>query len=167
MQQLWSQILAGEVNKQGSFSIRTINLLSSLSIKDALLFRKLCTFILSITIIDNNSTDSYVLLDIRDINKPPFNISFSEIIHLESIYFISLNISTGYILRKHEIKINYNGQVLNIRTRLNNEPSISIGDVALTSIGKELSLIVKPEIDYNILNYWEKYYIDKDYDVSK
>lgn len=44
MQGLWAQVLAGEANSPGSYSKRTVNLLSDLDKKDAELFQTLCRF---------------------------------------------------------------------------------------------------------------------------
>ncbi len=44
MQCLWSRLLAGEANKPGSYSKRTIELISNLDKSDAHLFTKLCTY---------------------------------------------------------------------------------------------------------------------------
>ncbi len=44
MQQLWARILAGEANKPGAFSKRTVNLLADLDKVDADLFSRLCNF---------------------------------------------------------------------------------------------------------------------------
>ena len=44
MQQLWSRVLAGEANRPGAFSKRTVNLLADLDKRDAELFTRLCGF---------------------------------------------------------------------------------------------------------------------------
>jgi hypothetical protein len=44
MQELWSRVLAGEANGPGTFSKRTVNLLSDLDKRDAELFTRLCGF---------------------------------------------------------------------------------------------------------------------------
>ena len=44
MQSLWSRVLAGEANDPGTYSKRTVNLLSDLDKRDAELFTKLCGF---------------------------------------------------------------------------------------------------------------------------
>ena len=162
MQHLWSQVLAGESNKQGSFSTRTVNLLSSLSADDALMFRKLCTFTLSI-----NDIEPYIILDIGNLGKLPFNISYPEIVHLENIGFISLDNTNGYSITAKEIEIKYYGIMLLIKLPPNSKSSIYIGNVVLTTIGEEMSSIVTPEINYDILDYWENYYISKGYKVSR
>lgn len=43
MQELWGRVLAGEVAKPGSFSLRTLNVLKSLSREEAELFRLACS----------------------------------------------------------------------------------------------------------------------------
>ncbi len=48
VQELWARILAGEANKPGSFSRKTVNLMSDLSRSDAVLFERLCCFVWSI-----------------------------------------------------------------------------------------------------------------------
>ena len=45
MQNIKSQVLSGEANSPGSFSKRTVNLLSDLDKKDAELFQTLCRFV--------------------------------------------------------------------------------------------------------------------------
>jgi hypothetical protein len=45
MQKLWAHVLAGEANVPGSFSKRTVNLLSDLDKRDADLFTNLCGFV--------------------------------------------------------------------------------------------------------------------------
>ena len=45
MQVLWARILAGEANVPGSYSMKTINILSSIDKTDAKAFAKLCAFV--------------------------------------------------------------------------------------------------------------------------
>ena len=44
MQILWARVLAGEANAPGTYSKRTVNLLSDFDKSDAELFTKLCGF---------------------------------------------------------------------------------------------------------------------------
>lgn len=48
VQELWARIIAGEANKPGSFSRKTVNMMSDLSRSDAELFERLCCFVWSI-----------------------------------------------------------------------------------------------------------------------
>ena len=45
MQELWSLVLAGEANTQGTYSKRTVNFLADLDKNEAQLFTKLCGFV--------------------------------------------------------------------------------------------------------------------------
>ena len=45
MQSLWAKILAGEADKPGSFSKRTVDIVNALSKEDALLFSDFCQFV--------------------------------------------------------------------------------------------------------------------------
>lgn len=45
MQKVWGKILAGEVSKPGSFSVRTLELLSNLNQQEAELFRKVSSYV--------------------------------------------------------------------------------------------------------------------------
>lgn len=49
MQELWAKILAGEVRKPGSFSLRTLEKLRNMTQKEAELFRRIAEFILKET----------------------------------------------------------------------------------------------------------------------
>jgi hypothetical protein len=51
MQRLWSKLLAGEANRPGTISKRTVNLLADLDKRDAELFTSLCDFA---WVIENN-----------------------------------------------------------------------------------------------------------------
>lgn len=47
MQELWSKILAGEINNQGSFSLRTMETLRNMNQKEALLLEKMANLVLT------------------------------------------------------------------------------------------------------------------------
>ena len=64
MQNIWARVLAGEANMPGSFSRRTVNLLSDLEKRDAERFEKLCGFGWTI---ENQSPLLFPLVfDVRD-----------------------------------------------------------------------------------------------------
>lgn len=48
MQILWGKLLAGEVQRPGSFSLRTLNVLKNLTQNEASIFRTLCLMCLSV-----------------------------------------------------------------------------------------------------------------------
>ena len=57
MKALWAKILAGEIEHPGSFSMRTMNVVSMLSRKEAEVIGKMAQFVLY----DHNSHDAYIL----------------------------------------------------------------------------------------------------------
>ena len=61
MQELWARILAGEVARQGSTSIRTLNVLRNLDQSTARLFRRLCSVAVSISLPEDHSLDHRVV----------------------------------------------------------------------------------------------------------
>ena len=61
MQILWGRLLAGEITKPGSFSIRTLDFIKSMSTEEAELFTSFCRFVL------------------RSPEKIPFRIEFDDV----------------------------------------------------------------------------------------
>jgi hypothetical protein len=85
MQSLWSRVLAGEANRPGSYSTRTVNFLSTLDRKDAEQFATLCRFIweieITVPLIYNTSSEVY----------SKNGLTFEILNHLESIGLIQFN----------------------------------------------------------------------------
>ena len=110
MQEIWARILAGEIAKPSSFSLKTIDTLKNISKKDADLFVKLCSHSFS------NGNQSLFLPRYDDyLNKR--NILYSDIMKLseQGLIFnngtISLNIT---INNESKILFNNNGLVMTI-----------------------------------------------------
>ena len=91
MQRLWAKVLAGEVNKPGSFSKRTLEFPSTLEKDEAHLFTRLCSFVVSdlglpTPVILNHDASIYVQL----------GINYNSLSHLESIGLIRFHRLTGW-----------------------------------------------------------------------
>lgn len=94
MQKIWAKILAGEIKKPRSFSLRTLQLLRSMSQKDAECFLKLSKF----TILDED-TFAFVVDPAMKLNKNYEHnvsdpISYSEYLSLLELGLISSNTSS-------------------------------------------------------------------------
>lgn len=76
MQALWGKILAGEVKKPKTFSLRTLDLLRNLSQEEAVIFNTVAHYAVS------NSKGSYIFKGIDNWVLHSFNISFSDILLL-------------------------------------------------------------------------------------
>ena len=156
MQTLWSNILAGEANRPGTFSKRTIIFMSSLDKEDAQLFTKLCGFNWIINdnqpLIYNTSADIYT----------EHGIDFGTLKHLDAIGLISLESVTGYqqigIMQKATLFYQNTSFILEFQKEKDN--NLKIGKVLLTSMGKELASICRPEkivgFEEYVMNEWIK-----------
>ena len=98
MQSLWSRVLAGEANVPGTYSKRTVNLLSDLDKSDAELFTKLCGFGWMIGDVVP------LVFDIRAEIYNRHGINLSTLSHLESIGLVrrlTTLVSNGLICPKN------------------------------------------------------------------
>lgn len=153
MQELWSKILAGESNKPGTYSKRTIEVLSNLDKSDAVLFTNLCKFVWSFgelqPLIFDHQNDIY--------NK--YGINFSTLMHLDEIGLISFNSTTGFLRKgfRKNAAVFYYGRPLQIEFNKDKDNQMQTGNVLLTSIGKELALIANS----NKLDEFYDYVVEK------
>lgn len=157
MQNLWAKILAGEANKAGSFSKRTIEIVSNLEKRDAELFTKLGGFGFNIlgrisVLIYFNPASNYDYyspeLAIYKNNK----IRSDKLFHLEAIGVIQVSQSESYTLGELPICLEVYYYKTRINVELNPNPNnygeIDVGNVALTKSGEELAAICSSqEID--------------------
>ena len=137
MQSLWSRVLAGEANDPGSYSKRTVNLLSDLDKNDAELFTKLCGFGWQIgnvvPLVFDEQAEIY--------NK--HEIHFGTLSHLESIGLVQFGGITGFqrfSLPKNFV-VYYYGKALHMEMTKETDNELSIGKILLTKIGQELASI--------------------------
>ncbi len=144
MKDIWASILAWEANKPGSFSKRTVNFMQSLDKNDALLFTKLCSFVVEFwslqPIILNLKSDIYM-------NNW---IDFSVLKHLDWIWLISYSSVSGYrknnLLKFAQIFIwKDRKQALMFKFWEESWNYLPTWKVLFTSVGMELAKICTPE----------------------
>jgi hypothetical protein len=148
MQALWSKVLAGEANSPGSFSKRTVNMLSSLDQRDAEAFQLLCSFSWKI--------GEYVPL-IFNLNSDIYDqagLKFSAIKHLNEIGLISYQPLSefGKPLVKGWNETSYFGDTVLIEPEIEGR-ALSIGHTLFSKTGQELLSIcdAKPVPDFKEL----------------
>ena len=157
MQSLWPRVLAGEANTPGTYSKRTVNLLSDFDKSDAELFTKLCGFGWMI----RNVVPLVFDEDAEIYNR--HGIDFDTLIHLESIglvqfaapsNFTQLNLPKGFVMRYYDKPL-----VLEIPQDVDNV--LNIGKTLLTKIGQELAPISGSEPVAGFYEYvkdqWKQY----------
>ena len=134
MQSLWSRLLAGEASTPGTFSKRTVDFIASIDKKDAALFTAFCQFVWVI--------GEPVPL-IFEIESPIFSaqgITFDSLKHLDAIGLISLETVSGYAKKGFAkyAHVFYYGRPTLIEFAADDKNELAIGQVLLTSTGKEL-----------------------------
>lgn len=139
LQNLWSRILAGEANRPGRFSRRTLNFLATLEKFEAEQFTALCAFSWSI----GRSDDFVPLVFDTDTDVYKDNgVNYETLIHLASIGLVryqSLGIHEDDLPRQpvltyfdRQVKLNLPGETRN---------KLELGVVIFTRMGLELAPI--------------------------
>lgn len=144
MQEIWSKILAGEVKKTGSFSMRTLETLKNISQKEAEMFKKLMPFLL-------NYNGVIFLLNDDEINRK-YKVYYGEILILEDCGLISSNGSVTIkitVSGDNGANIYNNNCLLKISKTSEKEEKISVGIYKLTQAGKELFEILNSDSNDN------------------
>jgi hypothetical protein len=141
VQQVWSKILAGEANNPGSFSRRTVNCLAALDKSDAEHFKALCSFCCEIP--GSAELTVPIILDTRHAIYAGTGVTFSPLIHLESIGLIQFERVADFqqIGLPKYVTITYVGSVIKLIMPDDTDNRLPIGKVLLTKIGLELAPI--------------------------
>lgn len=133
MQDLWAKVLAGEVIKPNSYSLKTLECLRNMSVTDAIIFERVADFVIS---------DSYLFND-NGLNSK-YGITYDEILNLDDCGLIN---SSGLIAlqkpssNEKKILIDFCDYVLLACSE--KSQLISIKNFPLTRAGKELLRVVK------------------------
>jgi hypothetical protein len=135
MQSLWSKLLAGEANKAGTFSKRTVEHVSQLDRADAQLFTNFCSYTWKI-----GGTRPLIFTDDDPIYAER-GLSFDKLTHLDNIGLIKFNniqmLSIGPI-SEHGV-VSYFGNWFVISFPKKQDNRLNIGRAALTRVGEELA----------------------------
>ena len=140
MRQVWARILAGEANKPGSFSRKTVNVMADLDKADAELFRNLCRF--GWTHRDDGLVTPLVF-DYQDGIYNQNNVYFGSCNHLEYLGLINKEFR-GFAFARNEAVISYNGRTVRL-TSTDNAKQINMGHIVFTRTGLELYRICQVE----------------------
>ncbi|MBO5569641.1 MAG: DUF2806 domain-containing protein, partial [Clostridia bacterium] len=133
MQNYWARLLAGEVIKPNSFSLKTLDCLRNIQIKDANLFQKAVNIVLSDRLIYND----------EEINSR-YGVSYGDLLDLDDCGLIN---SSGMI--SLEMKVGKTPEVLLrcedyvIIVSAETTQKLVIGEHPLTRAGRELLTIAR------------------------
>ena len=139
IQLLWSRVLAGEANAPGSFSKRTLRILSELEKEDGDMFSNVCNFIAKVGMDDpvvfNSSDDLYI----------DAGVTFESIAHLDTIGLIEER-NFGFVRHiegAQHIQVKYFGESfqLNCDSLSRDKGGLKMGKIRFTEAGRQLATI--------------------------
>jgi len=140
IQELWARLLAGEANKPGSISKKTLKILSELDTNDAIAFTKLCSFVFYV----NNEPQVFILNTDNDLyNK---YISFETLNNLDTLGLLSMHSFLGYMVDKlpKEYIVTYGNSKIKIVGKEQSDNKLDCGKCILTKNGRELYQFCSP-----------------------
>ena len=138
MQRVWAKILAGEVNRPGSFSLETLDVVRNLSKQDAELFTKICKHCIQ-------ASPQNLYLPHYDNYLEKCGITYSDILRLDEIGLVN---SSGMIALNLSINNDHPGSIINQSLIMliapNNEKTkkCSISQYPFTRIGIEIATLI-------------------------
>jgi hypothetical protein len=138
MQKIWAKILAGEVERPGRTSLRTLDTLRNMTKRDAELFRDICPFIISNVFVFYNDT-------VKDLNA----IAVGNLLHLQDCGMVTPGRGLETVLQWEEdcIAPSYQGGVLKITNMGIAGGQLRIPAIRLTPAGRELSRLSPQCVD--------------------
>lgn len=143
MQDWWARILEGEAQTPGSFSPKTLEIVSLLSQRDAEMFRDVCSFVVT----DSDHTGPLVFDPGVSVYKDN-GVDFDVLQHLASLDLVSVTVTGVMSLfeeKGQEVKMEGHGFSL-VGKLPEDENRLIVGMVLFTQFGLELSRICEPKI---------------------
>ncbi|MGB7925568.1 MAG: DUF2806 domain-containing protein [Pyrinomonadaceae bacterium] len=152
MQSLWSKLLAGEVTRPGSYSLRTLNLIKMMKREDAALFTKFCNYIWG----DDGHKGGivYFVTDAIDDLIEAKGVSFLSMLHLQAIGLVEMNNVYTTLYKDNPTNIFYFGKEYLVKPI--KKGSAQIKSRVLTDIGQELAPICGAQADEEYLQALKK-----------
>lgn len=156
MRNLWAKLLAGEANKPGTFSKRTVNFVGGLDKSEADLFTNFCSFTIC---------SGVIIPVIYDYNNNLLNsngINFLALSHLDSIGLINFTDLTQFLNAGQDKSIfaRYFDKPIIFNFNQDKGNNFIFGHAKFTKIGQELAPIAngKPIEGYleYLIDHWKK-----------
>jgi uncharacterized repeat protein (TIGR03899 family) len=148
MQELWGKILAGEVKKPKTYSLRTLETLRNLSKEEAEVFQKFASLAI------HCSGVSFILnFNNEKLLQEKYKLKFNERLLLQELGIIASN-DLGFQVYATEDKPQKTvfeiGEMVLIQDKEKNKPQQEFSVLVFTKIGKELLNLISytPNLDY-------------------
>ena len=138
LRRLWGKILAGEIERPGSISIRTLGVLRNMIRRDTEYFRQLCAF----TWFINGAR--LLVFEFEDEIYQRNGVNCTRLIHLESLGLIKLNDNNNLWIPglQKSMTARYFDKSATVSFSNDSDNSLYIGQAAFTSVGIELFEII-------------------------
>lgn len=141
LQKIWSKVLAGEVLEPSSFSLRTLECLRNLDVRDANLFEQLCKFVISNRFVINDN-------DFLRKHGMPYDfilrLDESGLLNSSGTIFFHKEIS-----KEPELILDFGDYILMAISEENRK--FTLQEFPLTAAGRELSMIVGSKMDLDLI----------------
>lgn len=169
MRDTLAKILAGEINSPGSFSKKTIDVVSSLGRSDVIIFSQLCSFVVTrfARVVDTNSSVKrsivlarlpFIFDELQKVYQGK-GVTFASLQDMVSLGLLSYTL-TGLHAPTVEIPIRWglsgDGFIMGVEVLAGQK--LQQGRVMFTRAGAELSRICKSEIVPEFAAYMMEYY---------
>lgn len=148
MQELWGRILAGEVKRPKSYSLRTLDILRNLSKNEAEVFMKFARLAI------HSGGASFILnFQNEKLLEEKYKLRFNDRLLLEELGFITANDLQFKISKTEDKKgqqVFISGNICIVQEKLENKPEQQLQVLVFTKIGQELLNMVRstPDLDY-------------------
>ena len=152
MQKIWVKILAGEVESPGRTSLRTLDTLRNMTMREAETFRDVCSFVLG---------ESWIFFD-TSFTKDFDALKYSNLFDLQEFGLVMLQTNLGTYLHlegKRYGFLPYLNQDIRLWIEGNEEAPEVLGvpSVALTTAGRELFQVVECTPTWEYLQAFAKF----------
>ncbi|WP_157959060.1 DUF2806 domain-containing protein [Salinicola endophyticus] len=163
MQEMWARVLAGEANKSGSYSKKTIDIISKIDRESAVLFSRLCSFIAFFYNKEELLVDYESMSDLL-IKK---GLNFLKLQEFETDGLINFSSLTGYGVsnpfftkdgdknKSGELFILYHDNVSCYA--IESIDRLKTGNIVLTRYGREVATICDIEPDVEVYELMKGY----------
>jgi hypothetical protein len=159
MQTLWARVLAGQANTPGSYSKRTIEILSNLETTDAEIFSTVCRFSVHGSPEELGDVLLPLIYDVTDDIYKNNGLNFASLAHLESLGLLHFKGGeTGYAVTSvpQRPTLFYFNRRIPVELRYPEQNHFAVGEILLTHAGQELSSVCNIEPIDGFVDYLEE-----------
>lgn len=159
MQQLWGKILTGEIKKPNTFSLRSLDALNKMTMKEAQTFMELRPYIICYR-------GTWAILNDDNLNEK-YKMSYQKVLEMSECGLIdssAIMSITFPILPEYPLELVYNTKVL--RVNATKEKKLAIPIYKLTKVGIDILNIVDEKYDENYFKDVAQYLVKNNREIS-